>query len=192
MANIFTKGLDKNDQKEGLFKRLENIKDKNKELLNAFSAANKVSKDAKNESDSSYDSRYAFYREIYNNQDNNDFKIVINERTCDSKNAKKNWMEATTRKTTKSETKELYNELIQKDTDALEREKNDESNKIDNVRKFNILSILDNVGSIFTGAYLHYKNLLKETMFARSIAEKTKLRRGRSDEIENRKKKNRT
>ena len=98
-------------------------------------------------------------------------------------------MEATTRKTTKSETKELYNELIQKDTDALEREKNDESNKIDNVRKFNILSILDNVGSIFTGAYLHYKNLLKETMFARSIAEKTKLRRGRSDEIENRKKK---
>ena len=101
-------------------------------------------------------------------------------------------MEATTRKTTKSETKELYNELIQKDTDALEREKNDESNKIDNVRKFNILSILDNVGSIFTGAYLHYKNLLKETMFARSIAEKTKLRRGRSDEIENRKKKNRT
>ena len=62
MANIFTKGLDKNDQKEGLFKRLENIKDKNKELLNAFSAANKVSKDAKNESDSSYDSRYAFYR----------------------------------------------------------------------------------------------------------------------------------
>ena len=98
-------------------------------------------------------------------------------------------MEATTRKTTKSETKELYNELIQKDTDALEREKNDESNKIDNVRKFNILSILDNVGSIFTGAYLHYKNLLKETMFARSIAEKTKLRRGRSNEIENRKKK---
>ena len=101
-------------------------------------------------------------------------------------------MEATTRKTTKSETKELYKELIEKDTDALEREKSDESNKIDNVRKFNILNILDNVGSIFTGTYLHYKNLLKETMFARSIAEKTKLRRGRSDEIENRKKKNRT
>ena len=54
--------MDKNDQKEGLFKRLENIKDKNKDLLNAFSAANKVSKDAKNESGFSYDSRYAFYR----------------------------------------------------------------------------------------------------------------------------------
>ena len=44
LSNIFTKGLDKDDQNEGLFKRLENIKDENKELLNAFSAANKVCK----------------------------------------------------------------------------------------------------------------------------------------------------
>ena len=44
LSNIFTKGLDKDDQNEGLFKRLENIQDKNKELLNAFSAANKVCK----------------------------------------------------------------------------------------------------------------------------------------------------
>ena len=57
MGNIFTKGLDKEDQKEGLFKRLENIKDKNKELLNTFSAAKKVSKAAKK-----YDPRYPFYR----------------------------------------------------------------------------------------------------------------------------------
>ena len=45
---------DKNCQKEGLFKRLEDIKDKNKELLKAFSAANKVSKAAKNENDFNY------------------------------------------------------------------------------------------------------------------------------------------
>ena len=64
LGNIFTKGLDKDDQKEGLFKRLENIKDKNKELLNAFSAANKVSKCVKNESNYNYDSEYAFY-EVY-------------------------------------------------------------------------------------------------------------------------------
>ena len=51
LGNIFTKGLDKDDQKEGLFKTLESIKDKNEELLNAFIAANKVSKVAKNESD---------------------------------------------------------------------------------------------------------------------------------------------
>ena len=33
MGKIFSKGLDKNDKKEGLFKRLENIKDKHEEQL---------------------------------------------------------------------------------------------------------------------------------------------------------------
>ena len=61
LCNSFTKGLDKNDQKEGLFKELENIKNKNEEQLNAFSAANKVSKVAKNQSDFNYRSNYAFY-----------------------------------------------------------------------------------------------------------------------------------
>ena len=31
LGKVFTKGLDKNDKKEGLFKRLENIKVKNEE-----------------------------------------------------------------------------------------------------------------------------------------------------------------
>ena len=34
-------------------------------------------------------------RDIYNNEDNNDFKTVINERTYDLKNANKFWMEVT-------------------------------------------------------------------------------------------------
>ena len=46
LGNSFTKELDRDDQKEGLFKRLEKIKVKIKELLNAFSAANIVSKTA--------------------------------------------------------------------------------------------------------------------------------------------------
>ena len=58
LGNIFNKELDK----EGLFKRLENIKDKNEELLKAFSLANRVIKTAKNESDFNYDCRYTFYR----------------------------------------------------------------------------------------------------------------------------------
>ena len=62
MGNIFNKGLDKEGQKEGTFKRLGNIKDKNEELLNAFSAANKVSKGDKNEGDFNYDFNYAFYK----------------------------------------------------------------------------------------------------------------------------------
>ena len=61
LGNIFTKGLDKDYQKEGIFKRLENIKDKNEELLNAFSAANKVSKAAKNDSDFNYSNKFVFY-----------------------------------------------------------------------------------------------------------------------------------
>ena len=48
--------------KEGLFKRLENIKSKNEELLKVFSTANRVSKAAKNESDFYYNHKYAFYR----------------------------------------------------------------------------------------------------------------------------------
>ena len=68
--------------------------------------------------------------------------------------------------------------MIQKGIDALERE------EIDGIRKNNLLNIIKNVGSIFTGPYLHYKNVPKETMFERSIAERRKLRRRRSDEIE--------
>ena len=46
-------------------------------------------------------------RNICSNQDNNNFKIIINRRTYDLKNAKKIWKEVTTRKTTKSEAKKL-------------------------------------------------------------------------------------
>ena len=35
LGKIFNKGLNKDDQKEGLFKRLKNIEDKNEELLKA-------------------------------------------------------------------------------------------------------------------------------------------------------------
>ena len=62
LGNIFNKGLDKDDQKERLFKRLENIKGKKEELPKAFSTANRVSKAAKNENDFNYDFKYAFYR----------------------------------------------------------------------------------------------------------------------------------
>ena len=61
MSNIFTKELNIDDQKEGLSKRLGNIKDKNEELLNSFSIANKVSKAAENQSDYNYDNTFAFY-----------------------------------------------------------------------------------------------------------------------------------
>ena len=36
MGKIFNKGLDKGDKKQGLFKRLENIKNKNEKQLQAI------------------------------------------------------------------------------------------------------------------------------------------------------------
>ena len=65
----------------------------------------------------------------------------------------------------------MYNELIQKDIEALE------GGKSNDIRKYNILNLLNNVGSIFTGTYLHYKDVPKETIFERSIAERIKLRK---------------
>ena len=70
LGKIFNKGLDKDDKKEGLFKRLKNIEDKNEEQLKLFSKANKTSKFAKNESDYNYDNNkfafYKFYRDFQN------------------------------------------------------------------------------------------------------------------------------
>ena len=115
-------------------------------------------------------------RKIYNNEDNNNFKIIINRITYDLKNANKFWTKVATRKTTKSEAKKLYNELIQKDIDTLRK-------KINRSEKYNILNIPNNVGLIFTCAYLHYRDVPKETMFERSIEVRKKSRRGRLDEI---------
>ena len=47
LGKIFNKGLSEDDKKEGIPKRLENIKDNNNELLNTF-ATNKSSKNKKN------------------------------------------------------------------------------------------------------------------------------------------------
>ena len=58
----FNKGLDKDDQKERLFKRLKNIEDKNEEQLELFSKANKSNRLAKNESDCNYENKFDFYK----------------------------------------------------------------------------------------------------------------------------------
>ena len=70
LGKIFNKGLDKDDKKEGLFKRLKNIEDKNEEQLKLLSNANKTSSHIKNESDYNYDNNkfafYKFYRDFQN------------------------------------------------------------------------------------------------------------------------------
>ena len=62
MGKIFNKGLSEDDKKEALFKRLENIKDKNEELINRFSTTNKASKDKTNNQSKElvYNAKYSF------------------------------------------------------------------------------------------------------------------------------------
>ena len=59
---FFNQGLDKDDQKEGLFKRLRNTEDKNEKQLKLLSNTNKTSSYMKNESDYNYDNNFAFYK----------------------------------------------------------------------------------------------------------------------------------
>ena len=75
----------------------------------------------------------------------------------------------------------MYKELLQKDVDGLGREKSN------SIKKHHILKILENIGAIFTGAYLHYGEVPKETIFERNIAERVKLRRQRLDIIKKKK-----
>ena len=48
LGKIFNKGLSEEDWKEGLLKRLENIKDENEEILNTFNTTNKTPKNKTN------------------------------------------------------------------------------------------------------------------------------------------------
>ena len=48
LGKIFNKGLSEDDKKEGVLKGLNNIKDKNEELINTLSATNKAPKNKTN------------------------------------------------------------------------------------------------------------------------------------------------
>ena len=64
LDKIFNKELSEDDKKEGLFKRLENIKGKNKELVKGFNTTNKVLKNKTNIQNKNlvYDSKHSFVR----------------------------------------------------------------------------------------------------------------------------------
>ena len=64
MGKTFNIGLSEEGKKEGLFKKLENIKDKNEELINIFSATNKAFKNKKNTKEEilTHNSKYSFVK----------------------------------------------------------------------------------------------------------------------------------
>ena len=59
----YSPGLSEDDKKEGILKRLENIKDKNDEILNTFNTTNKINKTPKINNQSKiliYSTQYSF------------------------------------------------------------------------------------------------------------------------------------
>ena len=68
LGKISNKGLSEDDKKKGLFKRLENIKDKNEELINTINTTNKATKNKINIQSKNliYNSKYSFlkYKDI--------------------------------------------------------------------------------------------------------------------------------
>ena len=62
LGKIFNKGLSEDDKKEGILKRLENIKDKNDELLKTINTTNKTSKNKINDQSKKlvYNSEHSF------------------------------------------------------------------------------------------------------------------------------------
>ena len=115
-------------------------------------------------------------QDVYNNLNNDEFRPTINKKVYDLKNAKKFLLKITTQKINKNEAHKLYSDLITPDITELR-----ESKSKGKERRYNILNVLENLESFFTGSYLHYKNVSSES--EESIAERIKLRRQRSDEI---------
>ena len=118
-------------------------------------------------------------KDIANNLDDKDYQTAADKRNCDLKTAENFLLEITTKKISKVEARKLYNDLIKPDVDALEQTKGKRKNE-----RNNNLNIINNIeSSIFEGVYLHYSDDKSELEKEESIAERTKLRRQRWDEI---------
>ena len=109
-GKIFNKGLSEDDKKEGLFKRLKNIEDKNEEQLKLLSNTNKTSSYIKNESDYNYDNNFAFYkfyRDFQNFKDRS-----LESKYNDISNFYKTLNEFKNHKTNTDETQQRKNKVI--------------------------------------------------------------------------------
>ena len=87
-----------------------------------------------------------------------EFKTTVNKKTYDLKNAKKFLVKITTQKVSENEAHELYSDLITSDIIELEK-----TNGRDKNRRYNILNVLKNSESVFTGANCHYKDVPSES-----------------------------
>ena len=89
--------------------------------------------------------------------------------------------EIITKKISENKACELFDDLIKRDIDAIEKGKGKGRDK-----RENILNVLRNLKSVFTGICVHYNNAPKsesELKPEKIISERTELKRQRSDEI---------
>ena len=104
------------------------------------------------------------------------------------KNSKNVLIKITAQKISENEALKQYSDLITPDITKLKNATGKDKSK-----RNNILNILENLRSDFTGVYFHYKGvplkLESESESEVSIAERTKLKKQRLDEIANKEKK---
>ena len=118
-------------------------------------------------------------KDVTNNLDDKSYQTTADKRKYDLNNVENFLSEITAEKTSKVEGHKLYNDLIKPDVDALQQTKGKGKNK-----RNNILNILNNTeSSLFEGLYLYHSDDKSEPETEESIAERTKLRRQRSNEI---------
>ena len=116
-------------------------------------------------------------KDVVDNLDNKDYQTTVDGLKCDLKNGRKVFAGSNYQKNSKNKPLELQDSLMKPDFDALKNA----SDTCKNKRK-NILNVLDNIElSVFDGTYFHQRNQSLES--EESIAERTKLRRQRFDEI---------
>ena len=112
---------------------------------------------------------------------NNEYKTTINKKFYDFKNAQKFLVSITTEKLSEKKARESYSYFITPGINELKKAKGKSINK-----RNKILDILENLESVFTGAYLHYNDAPSES--EENIAKRIESIKGRLNEIEKKKK----
>ena len=115
-------------------------------------------------------------RDVNNNLNNNEFKTTINKKVYNLNNAQKFLVDITTQKIIEKGAFELYSNLIITNINELKNGKGESKTKRNKVS-----DILENLESVFTGAYLHYNDVPSES--EENIAKRIESIKGRLNEI---------
>ena len=97
---------------------------------------------------------YSLIRDVNNNLNNNELKTIVSKKVYNLKNAQKFLVNITTKRINEKEARDLSSNLITPDINELKNAKRKSKNK-----RNEILDSLENLESVFTGAYLYYEDV---------------------------------